>query len=213
MGFFERENLDVEIVPWAFTTTGLLVEQGDADLGIAYPPDVLREVALGSSVKIVAAIIQENNGALVVPEESEFDTAQSLDDAETYGGYGTPHERPLVTEMLTAAGAETPGDFEVVVVPRHPRCPRRMQRGRGRGPWRGTQAEAIEARVVTWTDLSSHPSSSPLRPSANIGAQHHRARYNIRYHNSAAIGPRRSAATERVVLRPEREERWPRRPS
>ena len=90
--------------------------RGSADLGIAYPPDVLREVALGSSLKIVAAIIQENNVALVVPADSPYQTAADLDAAESYGGYGTPHERPLVTEMLTAAGAATPGDFQEVVL-------------------------------------------------------------------------------------------------
>ena len=116
MGLFERENLDVEVVPWAFTVTGVLVEAGDADLGIAYPPDLLREVALGSSLKIVAAIIQENNVALVVPADSPYQTAADLGAAESYGGYGTPHERPLVTEMLTAAGAATPGDFQEVVL-------------------------------------------------------------------------------------------------
>ena len=80
------------------------------------PPDVLRGVALGSPLKIVAAIIQENNVALVVSADSPYQTAADLGAAESYGGYGTPHERPLVTEMLTQAGASTPGDFQEVVL-------------------------------------------------------------------------------------------------
>ena len=69
-GYFEEQNLDVEIVPWAFTVTGILVENGNADLGIAYPPDTFREVALGNKVRTVAAILQVSNVSIIVPEDS-----------------------------------------------------------------------------------------------------------------------------------------------
>ena len=72
-GYFEEQNLDVEIVPWAFTVTGILVENGNADLGIAYPPDTFREVALGNKVRTGCGDspgvqrVDHRSGGLAVP--------------------------------------------------------------------------------------------------------------------------------------------------
>ena len=114
-GYFEEQNLDYEIIPWAFTVTGILIENGNADLGIAYPPDTFREIALGNNIRAVGAILQVSNVSIIVPEDSQYQAAADLANAEFYGGFGTPHEGPIVTEFLKAVGDANP-DFTVVVL-------------------------------------------------------------------------------------------------
>ena len=149
-GYFEEQNLDYEIVPWAFTVTGILIENGNADLGIAYPPDTVREVALGNNVRVVAAILQESNVSIIVPEGSDYRTAADLANAETYGGFGTPHEQPIVTEFLKANGDANP-DFTPVVL-------------------QGGPTEALisgdvdfSASFVGWLDISARLAGTPMR--------------------------------------------------
>lgn len=149
-GYFEEQNLDVEIVPWAFTVTGILVENGNADLGIAYPPDTFREVALGNKVRTVAAILQVSNVSIIVPEDSPYRVAADLQNAATYGGFGTPHEGPIVTEFLKAVGDPNP-DFTPVVL-------------------QGGPTEALisgdvdfSASFIGWLDIAARLAGTPMR--------------------------------------------------
>ena len=87
---------------------------GQADLAVAFPASTLIEIAGGSEQKIVAEIIQVNNAALVVPADSPVESPADLA-GKAYGGYGTSHEKPIVTQVIAGAGAENP-DFKEVVL-------------------------------------------------------------------------------------------------
>lgn len=113
-GYFEEQGINAEVIPYSGTPAGVLVENGQADLAVAYPASTLIELASGSMQKIVAEIIQVNNAALVVPADSPAESPADLA-GKVYGGYGTSHEGPIVREVLIGAGAENPEFKEVVL--------------------------------------------------------------------------------------------------
>jgi ABC-type nitrate/sulfonate/bicarbonate transport system substrate-binding protein len=114
-GYFEEQGIAAEVIPYAFGTppTGL-VASGEADLAVGFPPDVAIQVSTGADLKIVSEIIQVNNAALVTLVDSPL-TGPADFGGKKYGGYGTPHEAPVVTAILEGAGAN-PTTFEEVIL-------------------------------------------------------------------------------------------------
>ena len=110
-GFFEKQGLDVKILPYSGASTDVLVSQGKADLGVSFVPSVLVSRAAGIEVKSVAAIMSKNTEALVVLEDSKYKSPKDLATGTTYGGFGLPYETPLWTAILKADGA-TKVDFK-----------------------------------------------------------------------------------------------------
>ncbi len=56
-GFFARQGITAKIIPYANTPAETLVESGNTDLGISYPPDVIINRAKGLEYKAVAALV------------------------------------------------------------------------------------------------------------------------------------------------------------
>jgi ABC-type nitrate/sulfonate/bicarbonate transport system substrate-binding protein len=114
-GYFEEQGIDAEVIPYAFGTppTGLLAS-GAADLAVGFPPDVVIQETQGATLHVVAAIIQVNNASLVTLADSPL-TGPADFGGKKYGGYGTPHEAPVVTAILEGAGAD-PTTFEEVIL-------------------------------------------------------------------------------------------------
>jgi ABC-type nitrate/sulfonate/bicarbonate transport system substrate-binding protein len=113
-GYFDEQGIAAEVIPYAFGTppTSLLAS-GAADLAVGFPPDVAIQVAGGADLKIVAEIIQVNNAALVTLADSPL-TGPADFSGKKYGGYGTPHEAPVVSAILSGAGVEPV--FEEVIL-------------------------------------------------------------------------------------------------
>ena len=113
-GYFEEHGIAAEVIPYAFgTPPTALVASGEADLAVGFPPDVAIQVVGGADLKIVAEIIQVNNAALVTLADSPLSGPADFS-GKKYGGYGTPHEAPVVSAILTGAGVEPV--FEEVIL-------------------------------------------------------------------------------------------------
>jgi ABC-type nitrate/sulfonate/bicarbonate transport system substrate-binding protein len=113
-GYFEEQGIEAEVIPFAFGTpsTGLIAA-GQADLAVGFPADIAIQVAGGTDLTMVAEIIQVNNASLVTLEDSPLQGPADFS-GKRYGGYGTPHEGPIVAEILEGAGVDP--TFEEVVL-------------------------------------------------------------------------------------------------
>jgi ABC-type nitrate/sulfonate/bicarbonate transport system substrate-binding protein len=113
-GYFEDEGIEVEILPYAFTPAETLIDAGQADLAISYPPDVVINRANGLEYKAVAGLVNENTTALVVLADSEYQSPADLDGL-LYGGFGVASDPPLVSAILAGDGVAEP-TFEQIVL-------------------------------------------------------------------------------------------------
>ena len=114
-GFFEEQGIDAEVIPYAFgTAPTTLVDSGEADLAVAFPADVAIQVASGTDLKMVAEIIQVNNASLVALADAPYASPADFNGTR-YGGYGTPHEAPIVTAILEGDGVTNPNFEEVIL--------------------------------------------------------------------------------------------------
>jgi ABC-type nitrate/sulfonate/bicarbonate transport system substrate-binding protein len=114
-GYFEEQGIDAEVIPYAFgTAPTTLVDSGEADLAVAFPADVAIQVSNGTDLKMVAEIIQVNNASLVALADAPYESPAEFN-GKKYGGYGTPHEAPIVTEILKGDGVANPNFEEVIL--------------------------------------------------------------------------------------------------
>jgi ABC-type nitrate/sulfonate/bicarbonate transport system substrate-binding protein len=113
-GFFSRQHITLKIIPYANTPAETLVESGNTDLGITYPPDVIINRAKGLEYKAVAALAQRNTTALAVLASSKYTRPAQLD-GKLYGGFGIASDEPLVSAVLKGDGVAKPSFRQVVL--------------------------------------------------------------------------------------------------
>ena len=78
-GCFARQGITAKIIPYANTPAETLVESGNTDLGISYPPDVIINRAKGLQYKAVAALVARNTTALAVLASSPYTRPAQLE--------------------------------------------------------------------------------------------------------------------------------------
>jgi ABC-type nitrate/sulfonate/bicarbonate transport system substrate-binding protein len=113
-GWFARQNITVKIIPYANTPAETLVESGNTDLGISYPPDVIINRAKGLRYRAVAALAARNTTALAVLASSSYTRPAQLD-GKLYGGFGIASDQPLVSAVLRGDGVAKPSFKQVVL--------------------------------------------------------------------------------------------------
>ncbi len=113
-GFFARQGIKPEVIPFANTPAETLVKNGRTDLGISYPPDVIINRAQGLKYKAVAALVANNTTALAVLADSKYTRPAQLSGL-LYGGFGIQSDPPLVSAILKADGASDPKFKQVVL--------------------------------------------------------------------------------------------------
>ena len=113
-GFFARQGITAKIIPYANTPAETLVESGNTDLGISYPPDVIINRAKGLEYKAVAALVARNTTALAVLASSPYTRPAQLN-GKLYGGFGIASDPPLVTAILKGDGVAKPSFKQVVL--------------------------------------------------------------------------------------------------
>jgi ABC-type nitrate/sulfonate/bicarbonate transport system substrate-binding protein len=113
-GFFARQGISAKIIPYANTPAETLVESGNTDLGISYPPDVIINRAKGLEYKAVAALVEQNTTALAVLASSPYRRPAQLD-GKLYGGFGIASDPPIVTAILKGDGVAKPSFRQVVL--------------------------------------------------------------------------------------------------
>jgi ABC-type nitrate/sulfonate/bicarbonate transport system substrate-binding protein len=113
-GWFARQHITVEIIPYANTPAETLIESGNTDLGITYPPDVVINRAKGLAYRAVAALAARNTTALAVLASSRYRRPAQLN-GTLYGGFGIASDEPLVSAVLKGDGVKAPSFKQVVL--------------------------------------------------------------------------------------------------
>lgn len=113
-GYFEQQGIEPEILPYAGTPAEALIDSGQTDLAISYPPDVIINRAHGLEYKAVAGLVAENTTALAVLASSKYQSPKDLN-GKLYGGFGIQSDKALIPAILKADGVADPKFDEVVL--------------------------------------------------------------------------------------------------
>jgi ABC-type nitrate/sulfonate/bicarbonate transport system substrate-binding protein len=113
-GYFTAAHIDPVILPYANASAEQLIQAGQTDLGISYPPDVIINNSRGLRYRAVAALVSDNTTALAVLASSRYTRPAQLN-GKLYGGFGIASDPPLVTAILRADGVRKPVFRQVVL--------------------------------------------------------------------------------------------------
>lgn len=116
-GWYDEENIELEIVPYSTTPSDVLVSSGKADVGIGFTEGVVSSAAGDSPVVSIATIIANNTSSVAVRASDNINSLAELD-GKIYGGYGAPYEEPVMKQAIKNDGGE--GKFKQVVVDTSP---------------------------------------------------------------------------------------------
>lgn len=112
LGYYAKQGITVNILPYGTTAPETLVAADKADFGISYEAGTIFARAAGEDVVSVFAILQHdalqigvraNNAAIASPKDL---------DGRTYAGFGTPDEGPTLKYVIQKAGGT--GRFRTV---------------------------------------------------------------------------------------------------
>jgi ABC-type nitrate/sulfonate/bicarbonate transport system substrate-binding protein len=107
-GYFAAEHITPVILPYANASAEQLIQAGQTDLGISYPPDVIINNANGTlAYRALGALVTDNTTALAVLASSHYTRPAQLSGA-IYGGFGIASDKPLVTSIMRADGVKAP---------------------------------------------------------------------------------------------------------
>jgi NitT/TauT family transport system substrate-binding protein len=112
-GWYEEAGIDLEILPYGDTNPDTIVANGQADVGISFPANVIFSRAAGLELTSIAAVLQRNPTELTVLGSSDIQSPKDFD-GKTYAGFGLPYEEPQIRAVVVADGGT--GDFEVATL-------------------------------------------------------------------------------------------------
>lgn len=107
-GYYEDENLDLEIIPPTSTSDPLkLIDSGKADIGIADAINTSSLIADGRPVKAIMALDQRPLAGIITRKEDGYKSPADLDGA-TLGITGDPSDEPISKWIVNEGG----GDYD-----------------------------------------------------------------------------------------------------
>ena len=112
-GWYEEAGIDLEILPYGDTNPDTIVANGQADIAISFPANVIFSRAAGLELTSIAAVLQSNPTELTVLADSDIESPKDFD-GRTYAGFGLPYEEPQIRAVVIADGGT--GDFEVATL-------------------------------------------------------------------------------------------------
>lgn len=113
-GWYKEQGIDLKILPYSSSVSpDVLVSSGKADVGISSTESIVADAAGGQPVVSIAAIVQHNTSSLVARADSGITRPRDLD-GKTYGGFGSPYEAAVVSEIIKRDGGK--GDFKNVTL-------------------------------------------------------------------------------------------------
>lgn len=113
-GWYREQGLDLIILPYSSNvSSSVLVASEKADAGISFIEDVVGETAKNNPIVSIGAILQHNTSGLIVLKSSGINRPKDLD-GKIYGGYGSPFEEPIISEIIKKDGGN--GNFKNVVL-------------------------------------------------------------------------------------------------
>jgi ABC-type nitrate/sulfonate/bicarbonate transport system substrate-binding protein len=113
-GWYQDQGLDLKILPYSpNVSSSVLVTSEKADVGVSFIEDVVGETAKNNPIVSIGAILQHNTSGLIVLKDSGINRPRDLD-GKIYGGYGSPFENPIISQIIKKDGGI--GDFKNVVL-------------------------------------------------------------------------------------------------
>lgn len=104
-GYYTQNGIDLTLTPYSSSVyPEQLVSTGKAEFGISFPESVTTFRAQGVPIVSIAAVIEHNTSALVTLKSSGLDSVAKLA-GKRYAGFGAPYEQPVISQMLSCAGA------------------------------------------------------------------------------------------------------------
>ena len=104
-GYYQQNGIDLKLTPYSSSVyPEQLVGAGKAEFGISFPESVTTFRAQGVPIVSIGAIIEHNTSALVTLKSSGLDSVAKLA-GKRYAGFGAPYEQPVISQMLSCAGA------------------------------------------------------------------------------------------------------------
>jgi ABC-type nitrate/sulfonate/bicarbonate transport system substrate-binding protein len=153
-GWYEEAGIDLEILPYGDTNPDAVVANGQADVAISFPANVIFSRAAGLELTSIAAVLQRNPTELTVLASSDIQSPKDFD-GKTYAGFGLPYEEPQIRAVVIADGGT--GDFEVATL--ETAAYEALYNGRADFTemfmtWEGVEAElrGIEIRSFNYSD-------------------------------------------------------------
>ncbi|XEC96994.1 ABC transporter substrate-binding protein [Paenibacillus tarimensis] len=104
-GFFEKNGLDVEIIPPGDAGADIMVATGDAAFGVSYQEGVTQARIQDVPLVSIAAVIQHNTSGFASPADKNI-TSPAEFEGKTYGGWGSPVEEAVIESLMKDAGAD-----------------------------------------------------------------------------------------------------------
>ncbi len=112
-GFYKQAGLEVKILPYSDTASGVLVSNQRADFGVSGVGYYSLRAA-GSDLQAVYGVVQKDTGRLVVDSKrNDIHSPKDLD-GKTYGGFGSAWEQTLLTSIIQHDGGK--GQFRSVTL-------------------------------------------------------------------------------------------------
>ena len=109
-GYYKAEGLDVEIIqPGESGGPEQVVAAGGADFGVSYQESVTQARAQDVPIVSIAAIIQHNTSGFAAPKSKNITRPKAFE-GQRYGGFGSPIEKAILTQLMKCDG----GDVEKV---------------------------------------------------------------------------------------------------
>ena len=109
LGFFDDEDLDVEILQPGPTASIALVASGRSEFGVSMQEYVTMARAQDVPVVSIAAVFQHNTSGFAAPSDREIESPASFENLR-YAGWGSDLEAVMIQTVMEADGA----DFETV---------------------------------------------------------------------------------------------------
>jgi len=104
-GYYEDEGLDVEIMLPGESSAEQLVASGNAHFGISYQEGITEARIQGVPIVSIAAIIQHNTSGFASLKEKNITTPKDFE-GKTYGGWGAPVEKAVITSLMKQVDAD-----------------------------------------------------------------------------------------------------------
>ncbi len=112
-GWYEDAGIDLKILPYGDTNPDTVVANGQADVGVSFPANVIFSRAAGLELTSIASVLQSNPTELTVLADSDIQRPKDFD-GKTYAGFGLPYEEPQIKTVIQADGGT--GDFKVATL-------------------------------------------------------------------------------------------------
>ncbi|MET3683343.1 ABC-type nitrate/sulfonate/bicarbonate transport system substrate-binding protein [Alkalibacillus flavidus] len=104
-GYFEEHGLNVEIMLPGESSADQLIASGQADFGVSFQESITEARAQDVPVVSIAAVIQHNTSGFASLEEKGITSPEDFE-GKTYGGWGAPLEKAVISSVMQQENAD-----------------------------------------------------------------------------------------------------------